>query len=49
MRRGCRPTACRTQARTVDPATGTADLSLNLTKAQLLGLLGGGGLDGLDR
>ena len=32
----------------VDPASGTADLTLNLTKAQLLGLLGGGGLDGLD-
>ena len=31
----------------VDPAAGTADLTLTLTKPQLLSLLGGGGLDGL--
>jgi alkyl sulfatase BDS1-like metallo-beta-lactamase superfamily hydrolase len=31
----------------VDPAGGTADLTLTLTKLQLVGLLGGGSLDGL--
>jgi alkyl sulfatase BDS1-like metallo-beta-lactamase superfamily hydrolase len=31
----------------VDPKAGGADLTLTLTKAQLLGLLGGGGLDGI--
>ena len=31
----------------VDPKAGTADLTLTLTKLQLLGLLGGGGLDGI--
>lgn len=30
-----------------DPASGTPDLSLTLTKAQLFGVLGGGGLDGI--
>ncbi len=32
----------------VGPRSGTADLTLTLTKAQLLGLLGGGGLDGIE-
>jgi len=32
----------------VDPVAGEADLSLTLTKLQLLGLLGGGGLDGIE-